>query len=168
MECGAGEAAGLGSRVLWLEAGLELGQRGQHRVDCLLVEEHSRLRGHRLQRATLREGDDGPATRLRLRGDAGEACCGACPRARVVARVLSASGATVHGPEARSACGVIKAIKVERTPRLVLDVLKEANKWNVELRVVASPEVAAVLKKFDETAKLMVCASVPEAQRSAA
>ena len=59
-------------------------------------------------------------------------------------------------------------IKVERTPRLVLDVLKEANKRSVELRVVAGAEVAAVLKKFDETAKLVVCESVPEAQKRAA
>jgi two-component system, cell cycle response regulator len=58
-------------------------------------------------------------------------------------------------------------VKVERTPRLVLDVLREANKRSVSLRVVAGPEIAALLKKFDETAKLVVCSSVPEAQKAA-
>ena len=58
--------------------------------------------------------------------------------------------------------------KSDKTPRLVLDIKREANKRGVEVRLVASAEVSALLKKFDETAKLVISSSVPEARARAA
>ncbi|MDP1829329.1 MAG: response regulator [Archangium sp.] len=62
----------------------------------------------------------------------------------------------------------LSPIRADRTPRLVLDLKREANKRGVEVRLVAGPEVSALLKKFDETAKLVVSATVPEARARAA
>lgn len=59
-------------------------------------------------------------------------------------------------------------IKPDRTPRLVLDIKKEASKRGVDVKLVAGAEVAVLLKKFDETAKLVICPSVNEARARAA
>lgn len=59
-------------------------------------------------------------------------------------------------------------IKADRTPRLVLDIKREASKRGVEVRLVASAEVSVLLKKFDETAKLVISPSVTEARAHAA
>jgi len=58
-------------------------------------------------------------------------------------------------------------IKSDRTPRLVLDIKKEAGKRGIEVKLVAGAEVSVLLKKFDETAKLVICPSVNEARRAA-
>jgi DNA-binding response OmpR family regulator len=58
-------------------------------------------------------------------------------------------------------------IKSDRTPRLVLDIKKEASKRGIEVKLVAGAEVSVLLKKFDETAKLVICPSVNEARRAA-
>ncbi len=58
-------------------------------------------------------------------------------------------------------------IKSDRTPRLVLDIKKEASKRGIEVKLVAGAEVSVLLKKFDETAKLVICPSVHEARRAA-
>lgn len=59
-------------------------------------------------------------------------------------------------------------IKSDRTPRLVLDIKKEANKRGIEVKLVAGAEVSGLLKKFDETAKLVISPSVNEARAHAA
>jgi DNA-binding response OmpR family regulator len=59
-------------------------------------------------------------------------------------------------------------VKSDRTPRLVIDLRKEALKRGIEMRLVAGAEVQALLKKFDETAKLHVAQSVSEARAHAA
>jgi len=59
-------------------------------------------------------------------------------------------------------------IKSDRTPRLVIDLRKEAQKRGIEMKLVAGAEVQALLKKFDETAKLSVAHSVNEARAMAA
>ena len=59
-------------------------------------------------------------------------------------------------------------IKSDRTPRLVIDMRKEAQKRGIEMKIVAGAEVQALLKKFDETAKLNVAQSVNEARAMAA
>ncbi len=58
-------------------------------------------------------------------------------------------------------------VKSDRTPRLVLDLKKEAQKRGIELKLVAGGELAGLLKKFDETAKMAVCGSVQEARSAA-
>ncbi|MDP2274074.1 MAG: response regulator [Archangium sp.] len=58
--------------------------------------------------------------------------------------------------------------KTDRTPRLVLDIKREANKRGIEVKLVANSEVATLLKKFDETAKLVISASVNEARAARA
>lgn len=58
--------------------------------------------------------------------------------------------------------------KTDRTPRLVLDIKREANKRGIEVKLVANAEVATLLKKFDETAKLVISPSVNEARARAA
>jgi two-component system, cell cycle response regulator len=55
-------------------------------------------------------------------------------------------------------------LKPDRTPRLVIDLKKEAQKRGVELKLVASADHSSLLKKFDETAKMTVCGSVHEAR----
>jgi two-component system, cell cycle response regulator len=62
----------------------------------------------------------------------------------------------------------VSPIKSDRTPRLVIDLKKEAHKRGVELKLVAGAEVHALLKKFDETAKMNVAYSVNEARAAAA
>ncbi len=59
-------------------------------------------------------------------------------------------------------------IKSDRTPRLVLDIKREASKRGIEVKLVAGAEVSVLLKKFDETAKLVICPSVHEARARAA
>lgn len=59
-------------------------------------------------------------------------------------------------------------IKSDRSPRLVLDLKREAAKRGVEVRIVANAELAQLLKKFDETAKMAVSPSVTEARALAA
>jgi two-component system, cell cycle response regulator len=59
-------------------------------------------------------------------------------------------------------------IKSDRTPRLVLDIKKEAMKRGVDVKLVAGAEVSVLLKKFDETAKLPIAASVNEARAARA
>jgi DNA-binding response OmpR family regulator/anti-anti-sigma regulatory factor len=59
-------------------------------------------------------------------------------------------------------------VKSDRTPRLVIDLRKEAQKRGIELKLVATAETSALLKKFDETAKLSVFNSVSEAKNRAA
>ena len=59
-------------------------------------------------------------------------------------------------------------IKSDRTPRLVLDIKREANKRGIAVKLVASAEVSGLLKKFDETAKLVISPSVTEARANAA
>jgi DNA-binding response OmpR family regulator len=58
-------------------------------------------------------------------------------------------------------------LKPDRTPRLVIDLKREAQKRGVELRLVAGAEHSALLKKFDETAKMAICASINEARAAA-
>lgn len=58
-------------------------------------------------------------------------------------------------------------VKADRTPRLVIDLKKEAQKRGIDLKLVASSELAGLLKKFDETAKMPVCATVQEARAGA-
>ena len=58
--------------------------------------------------------------------------------------------------------------KTDRTPRLVLDIKKEANRRGIEVKLVANAEVATLLKKFDETAKLVISPSVNEARAARA
>ena len=58
--------------------------------------------------------------------------------------------------------------KTDRTPRLVLDIKREANKRGIEVKLVANSEVATLLKKFDETAKLVISPSVNEARAARA
>ncbi len=58
--------------------------------------------------------------------------------------------------------------KTDRTPRLVLDIKREANKRGIEVKLVANSEVATLLKKFDETAKLVISPSVTEARAARA
>jgi CheY-like chemotaxis protein len=55
-------------------------------------------------------------------------------------------------------------IKSDRTPRLVLDIKREANKRGIEVRLVAGAEVAALLKKFDETKSIVVSPSTQQAR----
>lgn len=55
-------------------------------------------------------------------------------------------------------------VKSDRTPRLVLDIKKEASKRGIEVKLVAGSEVSGLLKKFDETAKMVVSPSVNEAR----
>ncbi|MBM4779024.1 MAG: hypothetical protein GQE15_15065 [Archangiaceae bacterium] len=55
-------------------------------------------------------------------------------------------------------------LKPDRTPRLVIDMKKEAQKRGIELKLVAGADHSALLKKFDETAKMTVCNSVTEAR----
>jgi DNA-binding response OmpR family regulator len=59
-------------------------------------------------------------------------------------------------------------VKSDRTPRLVIDLRKEALKRGIEMKLVAGAEVQALLKKFDETAKLNVSHTVNEARSMAA
>ncbi len=54
--------------------------------------------------------------------------------------------------------------KTDRTPRLVLDIKREANRRGIEVKLVANSEVATLLKKFDETAKLVISSTVTEAR----
>jgi DNA-binding response OmpR family regulator len=58
--------------------------------------------------------------------------------------------------------------KPDKTPRLVLDIQREANKRGIGVKLVANSEISSLLKKFDETAKLVVSASVTEARARAA
>ncbi|MDP1826368.1 MAG: response regulator [Archangium sp.] len=62
----------------------------------------------------------------------------------------------------------VTPIKADRTPRLVLDIKREASKRGIEVRLVAGAEVSLLLKKFDETAKLVISPSVTEARARAA
>jgi hypothetical protein len=62
----------------------------------------------------------------------------------------------------------IAPIKSDRTPRLVLDIKREANKRGIVVKLVAGAEVSGLLKKFDETAKLVISPSVTEARANAA
>lgn len=55
-------------------------------------------------------------------------------------------------------------LKSDRTPRLILDLKKEAAKRGIEIKLVAGAEVQALLKKFDETANMSVAHSVSEAK----
>jgi hypothetical protein len=55
-------------------------------------------------------------------------------------------------------------LKSDRTPRLVIDLKKEASKRGIEMKLVAGAEVQALLKKFDETASMNVAHSVNEAK----
>ena len=55
-------------------------------------------------------------------------------------------------------------IKSDRTPRLVIDVRKEAIKRGIDVKLVAGAEISTLLKKFDETSKLIVSPSVNEAR----
>ena len=55
-------------------------------------------------------------------------------------------------------------LKSDRTPRLVIDLKKEAAKRGIEMKLVAGAEVQALLKKFDETANMNVAHSVNEAK----
>lgn len=55
-------------------------------------------------------------------------------------------------------------LKSDRTPRLILDLKKEASKRGIEMKLVAGAEVQALLKKFDETANMNVAHSVNEAK----
>jgi DNA-binding response OmpR family regulator len=55
-------------------------------------------------------------------------------------------------------------LKSDRTPRLVIDLKKEAQKRGIEMKLVAGAEVQALLKKFDETATMNVAHSVSEAK----
>lgn len=55
-------------------------------------------------------------------------------------------------------------LKSDRTPRLILDLKKEAAKRGIEMKLVAGAEVQALLKKFDETANMNVAHSVNEAK----
>jgi DNA-binding response OmpR family regulator len=55
-------------------------------------------------------------------------------------------------------------LKPDRTPRLVVDLKKEAQKRGIELRLVAGADHSALLKKFDETAKMTVCTTITEAR----
>lgn len=55
-------------------------------------------------------------------------------------------------------------VKADRTPRLVIDLKKEAQKRGIELKLVAGAELAGLLKKFDETAKLSVSGTIQEAR----
>ena len=59
-------------------------------------------------------------------------------------------------------------IKSDRTPRLVLDIKREANKRGIEVKLVAGAEVSGLLKKFDETAKLVISPTIHEARARAA
>jgi CheY-like chemotaxis protein len=59
-------------------------------------------------------------------------------------------------------------LKSDKTPRLVIDLKKEAQKRGIEMRLVAGAEVQALLKKFDETAAMSVAHSVNEARSMAA
>ncbi len=59
-------------------------------------------------------------------------------------------------------------MKSDRTPRLVIDIQREAQKRGIEVKLVASAEVAALLKKFDETSKVVICPSINEARARAA
>lgn len=59
-------------------------------------------------------------------------------------------------------------VKSDRTPRLVLDLRKESSKRGLSLKLVASADHLALLKKFDETSKLIVFGSVVEAKAAAA
>lgn len=58
--------------------------------------------------------------------------------------------------------------KPDKTPRLVLDIQREANKRGIQVKLVASAEISTLLKKFDETAKLVISATVNEARARAA
>lgn len=55
-------------------------------------------------------------------------------------------------------------VKSDRTPRLVLDIKKEASKRGIEVKLVAGAEVSGLLKKFDETAQMVVSPSVNDAR----
>lgn len=59
-------------------------------------------------------------------------------------------------------------LKSDRTPRLVIDLKKEALKRGIAVKIVAGAEVQALLKKFDETAKMNVAHSINEARAMAA
>ena len=59
-------------------------------------------------------------------------------------------------------------LKPDRTPRLVLDIKREAAKRGIEVKLVAGAEIAMLLKKFDETSKLVICPSVHDARARAA
>lgn len=59
-------------------------------------------------------------------------------------------------------------IKSDRTPRLVIDIKKEAAKRGIDVKLVAGAEIAVLLKKFDETAKLNISPSVNEARAARA
>ncbi len=54
--------------------------------------------------------------------------------------------------------------KADRTPRLLIDLLKEARERGLELRVVASPEHKQLFSTFDETAKLALFPTVDAAR----
>jgi two-component system, cell cycle response regulator len=58
--------------------------------------------------------------------------------------------------------------KPDKTPRLVIDIQREASKRGIGVKLVANSEISGLLKKFDETAKLVVSASVTEARARAA
>lgn len=59
-------------------------------------------------------------------------------------------------------------IKPDRTPRLVLDLKREAAKRGIEVKLAAGAEIALLLKKFDETSKVVICPSVHDARARAA
>jgi DNA-binding response OmpR family regulator len=59
-------------------------------------------------------------------------------------------------------------VKSDKTPRLVLDIKREANKRGIEVKLVAGAEVSGLLKKFDETAKLVISPTINEARARAA
>ena len=62
----------------------------------------------------------------------------------------------------------IAPVKPDKTPRLVLDIQREAQKRGVGVKLVAGTELQALLKKFDETAKLVISPTVSEAKARAA
>ena len=59
-------------------------------------------------------------------------------------------------------------VKSDRTPRLVIDIKKEALQRGVDVKLVAGAEVSVLLKKFDETAKMPIAGSVTEARAARA
>jgi CheY-like chemotaxis protein len=55
-------------------------------------------------------------------------------------------------------------LRPDRTPRLVLDIQKEARRCGIEIKLVASPEGCKLLNNFTETAKVPVVSSLSEAR----
>lgn len=56
-------------------------------------------------------------------------------------------------------------VRPDRTPRLVMDLNREATKMGLDLKVVASPECRRLLNSFAETAKVSVTESLGQARR---